>query len=263
MNEYAAHNRGRSDVDIFYRSNDNIILPKGKVYKRIHRWNWIETDCGGYAAFQKHPITGECVSLVEMDKDMTKIKIQLYNFENEFNITNERRIFFVAGEFFYYILLKHNGLVFHSSALDYNNNAILFSGPSGSGKSTHTSLWKKYYKDSTRIINDDTPALRIIDNQFYVFGTPWSGSTAINQNCVAPLRAIVFIEQNSDNAIRKLSGGQAFTRLLNETRKSVMPELLELSLDFIGKMVREVPIYQLSCNVSEEAVRMVKNELGL
>ena len=50
-------------------------------------------------------------------------------------------------------------------------------GKSGTGKSTHSRLWLKYIPD-TKLLNDDNPAVRIMDNNtIMIYGTPWSGKT--------------------------------------------------------------------------------------
>lgn len=45
------------------------------------------------------------------------------------------------------------------------------------------------------ILNDDKPALRRESGVWQVYGTPWSGKEALNQNRNAPLRAICFLFQ--------------------------------------------------------------------
>ena len=65
-------------------------------------------------------------------------------------------------EAFYNELLRHNGMMLHSSCVEKDGFAYLFSARSGTGKSTHTHLWLKNL-EGTRIINDDKPAL-IYDN---------------------------------------------------------------------------------------------------
>ena len=46
---------------------------------------------------------------------------------------------------FYLGLIKHGGIYLHSSAIELDGKAYLFSGPSGVGKSTHTRLWREVF----------------------------------------------------------------------------------------------------------------------
>ena len=72
------------------------------------------------------------------------------------------------------ILLKYNGIILHSSFINFENKAILFSAPSGTGKSTQADLWKKYknaeitlevYNDTlTDILNrDDEETIALVE----------------------------------------------------------------------------------------------------
>lgn len=263
MKEYVAKNIQESDINITYSNADEISLPKGRTIGEAHRWTWIDTQDNKIAAYQWHPILNKNISLIEADKDFSNVRIQLCDFENSYGISNERRCFFAIGEVFHYAILKTNGLVLHSSSIDYDGNAILFSAPSGTGKSTHTQMWENTYKDKTNIINDDTPAIRFVDNVPYAFGTPWCGKTEKNKNISAPIKAIVFLQRANENEIIPLTGAWAVSLMLNEVRKSVFPELMEQSLHMINKIISNVPVYQLSCNISEEAVNLVKNTLSL
>ena len=122
---------------------------------------------------------------------------------------------------------------------------------------------EKYYPGEVNIINDDTPAIRYIDNRPFVYGTPWSGKTQINENIRAPIHAIVFMEKSCDNKIARLKGAKAVSLMLGETHKSVYPEMMEITLEHINKILSQVPVYRLSCNISRDAVELTKKALGI
>ena len=95
---------------------------------------------------------------------------------------------------------------------------MLFSAPCGTGKSTHTRLWTEYFgKERAVIINDDKPAIQLINDVFYVYGTPWSGKNNIHSNIKVPLQAIVFIEQSINNNVDTLSSREAVKLLMNQS----------------------------------------------
>lgn len=78
-----------------------------------------------------------------------------------------------TGADFYRRLLNFDGLMLHASALAYEGRSYLFSASCGTGKSTHARLWRQHFgRNQVSIINDDKPALRYMDNSFYVYGTP-------------------------------------------------------------------------------------------
>ena len=82
-----------------------------------------------------------------------------------------------------YCLENANGIIFHSSAIAVDGQAYLFTAPSGTGKSTHARLWRELLGDKVIMVNDDKPIVRLIDGEFYVYGTPWNGKHRLSTNC--------------------------------------------------------------------------------
>ena len=80
-----------------------------------------------------------------------------------------------TGSMFYSQLLRHNGIMLHSSCVVVDDGAYLFTARSGTGKSTHTNLWLEKFGDRAYILNDDKPALRLENGTWFAYGTPWSG----------------------------------------------------------------------------------------
>lgn len=159
------------------------------------------------------------------------------------------------------MMLNYNRLVIHSSCISVDGRAVLFSAPSGTGKSTHTGLWQRYVKD-TLYINDDTPIIRLdCADKVYACGSPWSGKTNLNSNITSELKAIVFLERGKRNFIEPISGAEAFARLLGETRKLPFKDAVDKATELCGELIKRVPVYRLSCDISEEAVRVAQREI--
>lgn len=153
-------------------------------------------------------------------------------------------------------LLNFNGLYLHSSAIEWEGKAYLFSGPSGMGKSTHTRLWQSIYPDA-RVFNDDKPALRRLDDRWFAYGTPWCGKDGININMKVPLAGICFLRRGQDNAIRRLSHLEASVQIISQTtRRFKSEERLDLLLSHVDKLVREIPVYELYCTPTADAARL-------
>ena len=74
------------------------------------------------------------------------------------------------------LTINNNTLAIHSSVIEYNNLAYMFLGESGTGKSTHTRLWRECV-EGAKLLNDDSPIIRVIDGITYVYGSPWSGKS--------------------------------------------------------------------------------------
>ena len=72
---------------------------------------------------------------------------------------------------------------------------------------------------------------------------------------------IEILKQAKENSIRRLSTVEAAVRLVNETRKPVFEELMRQHMQIIQNIIVNTPIYELSCNISKEAVDLVKETL--
>lgn len=165
------------------------------------------------------------------------------------------------GSVFLNCLPAFGGITFHASCIEYNGEALLFSAPSETGKSTHTGLWKKYYGDNVRYINDDTPVLKEKDGGFFAFGTPWAGTSGINNNISAPVKAIVYIARGSANSIRRLDVKESVIKAMQAARPQFFPIQRERQARIIFSLAKKVPAYELICDISRGAVEAVKNSL--
>ena len=141
----------------------------------------------------------------------------------------------------------------HSSAVELDGRAYLFSGPSGMGKSTHARLWAEILPNA-RIFNDDKPALRQKDGVWCTYGTPWSGKNGININICAPVAGICFLKRGENNEMRRLSKIEAASAIFSQTINAFpTPEILDRLLRIIDGLLECVPIYELKCKAEPEA----------
>lgn len=72
------------------------------------------------------------------------------------------------------IAISPEAIAIHSSTIECEGRAVLFLGESGTGKSTHTRLWQEHIPGA-RLLNDDSPIIRMYQGQATAFGSPWSG----------------------------------------------------------------------------------------
>lgn len=177
--------------------------------------------------------------------------------EMDSTLDAESAEYMIAGTIFYRELLKKNGCLLHSSAVVVDDEAYLFSANCGTGKSTHTSLWLKYLADKNPyILNDDKPAIRVLEDGIYAYGTPFSGKYDMNENKKVKLKAICFLEQSEINFIRKVDTKEAIKLFLEQTIRRLKEENMNRFLDILEQILKEIPIYKLYCNISEEAVQL-------
>ncbi|MBQ3124646.1 MAG: hypothetical protein IJC09_04400 [Clostridia bacterium] len=162
------------------------------------------------------------------------------------------------GAEYYTALVHFNGMMLHSSCVVYDGKAYLFSAPSGTGKSTHTQLWLKRFPGSY-ILNDDKPAIRITENGIYAYGTPFSGKTDLNVNTGVPIGGICVIERSETNKIETLPTDEALFSIMNQTVRPSKEDEMDKMLDTLDKVVSNVPVYRLSCNMELSAAEVAYN----
>ena len=151
---------------------------------------------------------------------------------------------------------EYGGIMIHSSAVEVDGKAYLFSAPCGTGKSTHTKQWQKYFgADQAIIINDDKPVLRRLEDGWYAYGTPFSGKTDENVNKKVKLQGICMLERG-ENRIRQIQPAEAIPLILQQTIRPKNEKYLGKMMEIMDQLLREVPVYRMQCDISEEAVKM-------
>lgn len=158
-----------------------------------------------------------------------------------------------TGGSFYRQLLQFDGMLLHSSAVVLDGKAYLFTAPCGTGKSTHTGLWLQVFGDRAQILNDDKPALRLEEDCWYAYGTPWSGKTDQNINRKVPLAGICVLRRGEENRIAPYGGAKAIHAILEQTARSANGAFMSDLLALLDKLVTTVPIWRLECNMDPQA----------
>lgn len=176
--------------------------------------------------------------------------------ENKKPLTAEQCEYVFTGAWFNSRLLEHNGFMLHSSAVYYGGKAYLFSADSGTGKSTHTALWLKYLGDKAKILNDDKPAVRIIDGKCYACGTPWSGKNDNSTNAIVEIGGIVFLERSTTPKIEREN--DTLFAITNILRQTIMPRTVDANdslFKLMEKLIADIPVYKLYADIGEEAFK--------
>ena len=145
-------------------------------------------------------------------------------------------------------------VLFHSSALSVDGDAYLFAAPSGTGKSTHARLYREFFGSRVTMINDDKPLIRKVNGAFRVYGTPWNGKHGLSNNLSAPIKGICFLKQGEVNAIRRLNVQEALMASFNQVYRPDDVESLRSVLSLVQTMIMQIPVYELTCTISHDAV---------
>ena len=152
-------------------------------------------------------------------------------------------------------------LLLHASVTRYEGKGNLFFGVSGTGKSTHSRLWHEFVPESD-LMNDDNPIIRFEGNACRVYGSPWSGKTLCYRNVVAPVGALVRLQQSPDNRIQRLEPLQAYASVIAAVSTIRWNhKIMSLLVPTIERVAMTIPCFQLKCRPDEEAVRVCREAI--
>ena len=157
------------------------------------------------------------------------------------------------------LLLRHDAFLLHSSLVELDGKAVLFSAPSGAGKTTQANLWEAHL--GAAILNGDRAVIRRTNTGFTAAGSFWSGTSGIYRNVQVPIAGIFLLEQAQENAIEPV-GMEAFRALLSESTVNTWdPAFMAQIADLICDVMAQVPIYRLRCCPDKGAVELAYQTL--
>ena len=162
-----------------------------------------------------------------------------------------------TGAIFARELLSFDGTFLHSSAVVLDGKAYLFSAPSGTGKSTHTEKWCRLF--GARYLNDDKPALRLVDGVWMAYGTPWSGKHDLSSNEGVPVGGVAVLRRGEENSIAQMQPAEALPWIMSQTSYRLSRANMEKQLILVDQFLRQVPIWQLYCR-NEDAAAFVSRD---
>ena len=149
-----------------------------------------------------------------------------------------------------------NTLMLHASVVTQAGNGYAFLGKSGTGKSTHSQLWLRYL-EGYELLNDGHPLFRLRDDEVIVYGSPWSGKTPCYKNKQARLKAVVRLEQASENKIIRLRGIQAYAAFSPScSGMRWQREMADTIHQTIVAVTEHCRLLHLKCLPDEEAARL-------
>lgn len=154
-------------------------------------------------------------------------------------------------------LLEQGGMILHCAYLSHQGEAILFSAPSETGKTTQANLWEKYRGSHT--INGDRALLQRVEGIWLARGWPVCGASGICHNEDMAIQAIVMLAQGKDDTVTRLTPAQAFSQIYSQiTINSWNRTAQQQAMCMIEELITAVPVYHLSCTISEQAVKKLE-----
>lgn len=157
-------------------------------------------------------------------------------------------------------MLDFDTFLMHGAVVAVGDKAWLFTAPSGTGKTTHINLWLKNIPGSY-VVNGDKPLIHIGD-ECTVYGTPWAGKEGMNRNMGVKLCGIVVLNRGLKNHIEKVPMNQILPVLIQQSYRPKTRVELEKTLSLLNRLGRKIPMYQLYCNMNDEAALTAYNVLS-
>lgn len=109
--------------------------------------------------------------------------------------------------------------------------------------------------NDVEVINGDKPFLKVDTDNIYAYGAPWAGKEHWQKNTSVPLKGVCFLKRGRINQLKELSPSEALPLLMPQVYCTHQPEVAEKVLDMLDVILEKVPMYRLTCDISEEAVR--------
>jgi MoaA/NifB/PqqE/SkfB family radical SAM enzyme len=171
------------------------------------------------------------------------------------------------------LLADRNAVLMHSAAVILNGQGLLFVGHSDAGKSTTVTMLKNGGQAQgapfeVEVLCDDRNIARRWEEGWRVHGTWSHGDVEDVSSASAPLRAILFLHQDSRNAITPLTDRKEIWKRLLATliKPMVTAEWWRKELDVLERLVDEVPCYTMEFDKSgaivAELVKLVECRLS-
>lgn len=142
-------------------------------------------------------------------------------------------------------LANSGDLILHASGIAYGEEGYCFLGDSGTGKST---LVRDLAGSAgVTVLGEDQIILRKMDEQFFVFGTPWHETPEMCSPRGVPLKKIFFLDRNAPQTIDSVRDFDAVVNIMRTAFYPIYrPEAVEKILARLSSLPGAVGFYTLA-----------------
>lgn len=236
---------------------ERIDEPTGEMVGKNQEYIVIKENGRYYRYFYDSFSDNEIYAKSRWDWEQNKVIIEVLEKYKRFFSESGNSLFHIGLE---QILLRENRLIFHAACIDTNYGGILFTGPSGAGKSTQADLWTQH-REAT-LINGDRPILQKTDEGWKAWGSPYAGSSRCYVNQCCDVKAIVKVVQAKEDRVIRLKGASAFSVVFSGvTVNDWSREDVTLASELVAELINKIPVYNLYCTKTENAVIALENAL--
>ena len=236
-------------ADMILRPDEGLSLDEFTDLRELHRFGFEEdlADCCLYAHSDGYLFTMEKGSELHIYAKANGSEVVRTNYDS-FERIDASLLRFGLWISFGLCTAHLGAIAIHSSVIVKDGGAVLCLGESGTGKSTHTRLWRENI-EGAKLLNDDSPIIRIVDGVATAFGSPWSGKTPCYRNLHYPIKGFLRLSQAPHNRIKRLSVLNAIGALLPSCPPAFAydEQLQDAVCETLSQMIGSVGVYHLEC----------------
>ena len=184
-------------------------------------------------------------------------EIEIFLLDSELSIKDNLIIESLLGPVIIFCLALDGIFCFHSSAVEYKNQAILFLGKSGSGKSTLADYLVKNSGGKFKRIADDIVPITFIDNllfalpRFPQLKLPIKQHYRLSKPSKVNISAIYLLKKDNRKKSVDTHDLEPYQRILSLISNTVASRLFDRGLnknhlEFCSKVVSSIPVKKIA-----------------
>ena len=152
------------------------------------------------------------------------------------------------------------GVEVHALGLvDSKGVGRLFLGQSTAGKTTMARLWED--DPGVTILSDDRIILRKMENQIWMYGTPWHGEAGFAAPTRAALNKVYFLRKDMRNQVSPLKEVESASRFFSCCFPLFYsPNAIDFTLRFFDDVTKSVPCHELSFVPNKTVVEFLSTQ---
>ena len=92
-------------------------------------------------------------------------------------------------------------------------------------------------------------------DKVWAYGTPWCGKEGCQKNASVPLKGTCLLNRGRENHIAQITPVQVLPFIMRQVHYMDDSEMAGKTLELLNRLMTEVKLYRLECDVSREAAK--------
>lgn len=153
-------------------------------------------------------------------------------------------------------LSNYGDLLLHASGVCHEGRGYCFIGESGAGKSTLLSALAK--QKGFIPLGEDQVIIRLIDDKFWLFGTPWHTQPDLCSPLGVPLERVIFLDRRREPQLSLVAPAEGVMRIMQTAFiPYYRPDAVERQLERLALLAESKPFSLLSYRLGDDVARLL------